>query len=159
MQIKPTLDAILEHPDFRQGDCWQEAAYPANHTIFSEGELSKTIYFIVEGQCRAVGHVDIGKDKQVNPGVYELKEGDIFGELAVFDELPRSTSVLSLDSVRLIEIDGDKLTDFLQKHPSLGYAIMNALVVMLVKRLRASNKKIFSLFAWGLKAHSIDDHL
>ena len=33
------------------------------------------------------------------------------------------------------------------------------IIDVLVRRLRNTNKKVFSLFAWGLKAHGISDHL
>ena len=52
-----------------------------------------------------------------------------------------------------------KQVEFLDQHPDIGYEVFRELNYMLVRRLRNANRKIFSLFAWGLKNCGITQHL
>ena len=83
----------------------------------------------------------------------------MFGELVLFDELPRSARVATVEETEVIEFDGDELLAYMERHPEQGYRILKYIVRSLVSRLRRTNEKLFSLYSWGLKAHGIDKHL
>ncbi len=150
---------LLQHPDFREGEHWSNESFNANREIVRQGDTSRKVYVVRSGTVRVTGKVDIGDQRQVSPGVCDLGEGEIFGELVLFDNQPRSASVVAVTDCELIVVDGDKLMSFMEAHPELGFVVLKALMSIMVNRLRSTNKKIFSLFAWGLKAHSIDEHL
>jgi CRP-like cAMP-binding protein len=95
----------------------------------------------------------------MRPGIWEVKTGDIVGELAVFDDRPRAASVVGVTDGEAIAIDGPALCRFLDEHPDLGYRVLLEILTGLVERLRASNQRLETVFAWGLRAHGIDRHL
>lgn len=146
------LFRLLEHPEFKEGVCWRRQQVEANAVIFHEGEPGKEVYLIHSGRVRVVGNVDMDGLRQVHPGFSELSEGDVFGELVLFDDQPRSASVHCVMDSELIVIDGPELMSFLDRYPDIAYPIFKELIYILVGRLRQANKRIFSLFAWGLKA-------
>lgn len=150
---------LLRHPDFCQGREWRPRAVAANEVVFAEGERGNEIFLILSGQVRVIGNVDLDNDKQLHPGFSDLGPGEIFGELAVLDGEPRSASVNAIMNTELAVIDGLRFLAFLDHHPDIAYPISKELNGILVKRLRAANRRIFSLFAWGLKARGIDRHL
>lgn len=150
---------LLENPDFVEGVYWQRQRIEANKVIVHEGERGRQVYLILSGQVRVVGSVDLDEHARIRPGFSELSAGDLFGELAAFDDEPRSATVVAVSDVELAVIDGEALLRFLDAHTELGYAITRELISTLVVRLRKANQRVFSLFSWGLKSHGIDDHL
>ena len=83
----------------------------------------------------------------------------MFGELALFDQRTRSASVMAVTDCELAEISGAQMLQFLDDHPAVGYPVLKELITTLVQRLRSTNKKLFSILAWGLKARGLDQHL
>lgn len=150
---------LLAHPEFREGVNWQRTQYVATETIISEGDRCNEVYLVLAGRVRVLGSVSLDERRTVRPGVSELGQGDVFGELAVFDQQPRSASVVAVSDCEVAVLDGAALLAFLDAHPDIGYPLLKELVGTLVGRLRKANLKLFSLFAWGLKAHHIDVHL
>ena len=51
------------------------------------------------------------------------------------------------------------LADYLDAHPAFGYSLLKELFHILGGRLRQTDRRLGSLFAWGLKAHGITNHL
>lgn len=153
------LDALLNHPDFKEGRIWHRRHCEPNTTVFSEGDQGRDIYLIVRGTVRVQGNVDLDAKRQIRPGFSDLGEGEVFGELALFDSHPRSATVSAVTACDLIVIDGDQMMSFLDSHPELGYPLFKELILILVGRLRQADRKIFGLFAWGLKARGIDKYL
>ena len=153
------IDRLLKSRDFPEGSCWTRHIFEANSEIVAQGEPSKTVYYLQAGSARVIGTVMVGDDKQMKPGVYDISPGEVFGELALFDNEPRSASVIALEDSNVILIDGAQLLSYLEANKELGFAMMKAFMGLMVGRLRQTNKKMFSLLAWGLKAHSIDQYL
>jgi CRP/FNR family cyclic AMP-dependent transcriptional regulator len=153
------FDGLLNHPDFREGAVWRRSHYPPNTTVFSEGDTGRDVFIILKGAVRVLGNVDLDDARQIRPGFGDLGEGEVFGELALFDSQPRSAAVVTVTACDLAVVDADELMHFLDSHPEVGYPLFKDLILILVKRLRAANKKIFALFAWGLKARGIDKYL
>jgi len=153
------LDVLLNHPDFREGDVWHCRQFPPNTTLFSEGDTGREVYLILSGSVRVLGHVDLDDTRCIRPGFSDLTQGEVFGELALFDNQPRSATVMTVTACDLALVNGEELMRFLDTHPELGYPLFSDLILILVRRLRAANQKNFALFAWGLKARGIDKFL
>ena len=157
--MKNALASLLDHSDFAEGVLWMRRKVAADVTLFAEGDTGSEVYLILQGSVRVVGNVDLDEQRSVHPGFSDLNEGQVFGELPLFDGEPRSATVVTLTDCELAVIEGDTLMNFLDAHPELGYPIFKELIHLLVGRLRQANRRIFSLFAWGLKMRGIDRHL
>lgn len=157
--MKNALHDLLDHPDFAEGVLWTRRKAAANETLFAEGDRGLEVYLILKGTVRVVGNVDLDDHRTVHPGFSDLGEGQVFGELPLFDGEPRSATVVTLTDCDLAVLEGERLMAFLDAHPELAYPIFKELILLLVGRLRQANRRIFSLFAWGLKMRGIDRHL
>ncbi len=153
------IKELLQLPDFRQGEHWRRCDFPAGAEVFRLGDGGMELFFIEHGTVRVLGRVCLDEERQVSPGVTDLTEGEVFGEIQLFDGEPRSATVVCVTACRLAIIDGEELVAYMERNPERGFDLLRALVTTLVKRLRKSNQKIFTLLAWGLKAHHIDEHL
>ncbi len=157
--MKQQIEELLRQPGFAEGEAWRLVRFAPQDEIVRQGDTHKNLYWIRSGSVRVLGSVAMDEERQLRPGVCDLAAGEVFGELALFDEEPRSASVVAVDACELVEIDGNRLLDYLHAHPKQGYELLLAMMRIMVRRLRSSDHKIFSLLAWGMKAHHIDEYL
>ncbi|MDX6664028.1 MAG: family transcriptional regulator, cyclic receptor protein [Solirubrobacteraceae bacterium] len=108
--------------------------FVAGHIIFREGDQSDTCYVVSSGHARAVRENSDGR----TISLAHFGPGDIFGELAMFDDERRSATVETLDDVEAIAILGADMRRLMREHPDLAVK----LVISLGRRLRETNERL-----------------
>ena len=88
------------------------ATFKPNETIIKQGDIGDCLYYILHGlvSIQLSIQIDTGiEDKNqivnVEKNIGELKDGDIFGELALLYNIPRTASIIALTETSLIKID------------------------------------------------------
>ncbi len=150
---------VIQDPEFPEGEAWKRRDFEANETIVREGDEDRTMYLVESGSLRVSGRVALEDDRHIQPGLADLGAGDLFGELSLFERHTRTASVVAIDPGRLVEIDCERLSAYLDRRPELGYLVLKRLFEVLIDRLSRANERVEHLFAWGLKVHGIDRHL
>ena len=150
---------LLEHPDFQEGDEWSRITLHAGQMLIEEGDNSTDVYVILSGEAQVNKEVDLDHNRNIQSGFYTLKTGDTLGELNLFDDAPRSASIIAKTELVVAKINNKTLIDFMNDNPAIGCHILAALFKDLAIRLRKSNERASSLFSWGLKQHAIDKDL
>jgi CRP/FNR family transcriptional regulator, cyclic AMP receptor protein len=122
-----------------------EETHARETSIFQHGDVGDKVYLILEGKVRIVRQI---------PGLGEealavLGPGQVFGEMALLDESPRSADALCHDSCRLLAIAKEDLDDLLFQDKDLAYEVLWGTVHMLVERLRSTNDKLTLLGVSG----------
>ena len=117
-----------------------EACHPrrfeANEVVFREGDASNTCYLVRSGHARAVReHAD---GRQI--ALATFGPGDIFGELAIFDDEKRSATVETIEELDVLAILGPDMRRLMLGRPQLAVA----LAASLARRLRATNERLAS---------------
>src|SRR4051794_37533643 len=118
----------------RVADVVVQRSFPTGHVVFREGDPSNTCYMVRHGHCRAIR-------ENVDGRVITLSHfgpGDIFGELAMFDDERRSATVETLDDFEAIAILGADMRRLLREHPDISVK----LVIALGRRLRETNERL-----------------
>jgi CRP-like cAMP-binding protein len=109
-------------------------AFEPQQVIFREGDDSDTCYIVRSGHARATRqHADGRTITLANFG-----PGDIFGELAMFDDERRSATVQAIDDLETVAIPGSAMRGLLGRHPEIAVK----LVIALGRRLRAANERL-----------------
>ena len=108
--------------------------FDAQQVIFREGDESDTCYVVRSGHARAVREHADGRTLSLA----HFGPGDIFGELAMFDDERRSATVETLDEVEAIAILGKDMRRLLREHPDIAVK----LVIALGRRLREANERL-----------------
>lgn len=157
--MRELLLPIIQDPDFPEGTAWRRRSFKANETIVREGAEDRTMYLVESGSLRVSGRVTLKNERHIQPGLADLKAGDLFGELALFESHARTASVVTIEPTILLEIDCTHLSLYLEQHPDLGYQLLKRMFMVLTNRLSQANQRVEHLFAWGLKVHGIDRHL
>ncbi len=151
-----TLKSLLAHPEFSEGQYWYQQAYDANQVVFLEGDKGRNIYVILNGQLSVCTRVVLSENQQMLSGLCELFDGDEFAHSCFFDDEPHSATVKTVSPCLLAVIDAIKLKAFLDANPEIGYGLLTHWIGIILPRIRQGNKRLSSLFSWGLKAHDID---
>lgn len=157
--MKKLLEDFIKSPHFPEGTAWKRKQYNMNDKVVNEGDLGTSLFFVVEGELRVTGSVDLGEDKHMQPGICDLKAGALFGESCLHMSLPRIATVTAITEATLLEINGERLSIFLDEHPVQGYLFYKNLFELLIVRLNSANQRVETLISWGLKAHEIDRYL
>jgi CRP/FNR family cyclic AMP-dependent transcriptional regulator len=109
-------------------------SFAAHQVIFREGDASDTCYVVESGHARAVREHADGR----SIALAHFGPGDIFGELAMFDDERRSATVEALQDVTAIAILGADMRRLLREHADISYK----LVISLGRRLRDTNERL-----------------
>ncbi|MEA2288894.1 MAG: family transcriptional regulator, cyclic receptor protein [Solirubrobacteraceae bacterium] len=108
--------------------------FAAQQVIFREGDNSDTCYVVRSGHARAVREHPDGRTITLA----QFGPGDIFGELAMFDDERRSATVETLDPVEAVAVAGSDMRRLLREHPDIAVK----LVISLGRRLREANERL-----------------
>jgi CRP/FNR family transcriptional regulator len=108
--------------------------FDAHRVIFREGDSSDTCYVVRSGHARAVLEHPDGRTITLA----HFGPGDIFGELAMFDDERRSATVETLDEVDAVAVLGSDMRRLLRDHSDLAVK----LVISLGRRLREANDRL-----------------
>ncbi|MCK5308853.1 MAG: cyclic nucleotide-binding domain-containing protein [Zetaproteobacteria bacterium] len=145
--MSAAINAILEHPGFPRRKAWWREDFGAGQAIIEEGDITRDLYLIESGVVRVNKDVEVREDQHMQSGLLELSAGEIFGELNLFGETTRSASVVALTKGVLIHIDGSVLSEFMDQHVELGYALMKEFFIRISDALSASNDRFSALYA------------
>jgi CRP/FNR family transcriptional regulator, nitrogen oxide reductase regulator len=108
-----------------------------NETIFWEGDAADRFYIIIEGKVKVAKLASTGKEIILS----FFGSGEMFGEVAVFENRPYPASAKAVTEARLLSIRKADFLNFLLKHPEIALKIMG----ILSSRLRDSQSRLRDL--------------
>ncbi len=94
---------------------FHERDYDAKEIVFSEGDLGDAVYLLKSGHVRLFRSTEDGKELTLAI----LGPGDVFGELALFDESRRQTFAEALDAAHICAASVDDFTRLMGHRPAL----------------------------------------
>lgn len=120
-QIKPHAKAVYLEPTKDQF----KRLYPDNTMVFCEHEPGNELYIIQSGKIKITKMID---NKEVLLAV--LKEGDIFGEMALLENKPRSASAIAYGDTQLMAVNKENFKNMISTQPQL----VTKLICLLAER-------------------------
>ncbi len=125
-------DAQLAHlADF------MEQENVAQHTVvFHQGDVGDAMYLVFAGELRARLMVG-GKEKVL----ITFSTGDFFGDMALFDNEPRSADIVANVDSSLLKISAVNFYRLIREAPALATPFLQATARTLSSRIRADNKR------------------
>jgi len=119
MQRLKTLKSPLKTSEITATE--MNRTYPDNTMIFSEYEPGNELFIIQAGRVKITKIVD----EEVLLAV--LKPGDIFGEMALLDNKPRSASAITFGEVSVLAINKSNFEGMVQAQPQLATRLIQLL--------------------------------
>lgn len=118
--------------------------------IFHQGDAGTEMYIVAQG------HVNIHLPGEASRRVSlkDITVGEYFGELALFDDKPRSASALATTDALLLELSRETLSAYLERRPRAAMAILRTMA----ERLRETNAMLSERAAKNV-VEEIEKHL
>ena len=102
--------------------------------IVEEGHTGNGLYLIVSGNVEAIKGLGTEQQQIVN----KLGAGEVFGEMALLGEWPRTATVRAVDNVECLGIDRWVFLAQLERQPKVGIRMLH----ILAQKLRDSDARL-----------------
>lgn len=123
--VLESLAAVATERDLVRGD-----------VLFEVGDSPDFIYLVVSGRIAiALGNKPFDHRESV---VALMEDGDLFGDLSLLDDLPRSASARALEASKLLQLPNDKVRAILQWNPDLMWNVVR----VLARRIRVMDEAL-----------------
>jgi CRP/FNR family transcriptional regulator, cyclic AMP receptor protein len=101
--------------------------------LFHEGQLADRVLILRSGRVKVMATTSNGREV-----VLAFRgPGELLGEQAALDGLPRSATILAVEPVQALSLSADAFRSFLAAHPSVSLTLLG----MLSRRLRDADAK------------------
>jgi CRP/FNR family transcriptional regulator len=104
------------------GNSCQQRTYPAGTTLVKQGDTGVGLYILTKGRVRIT--------QERNPDRAEVElgvsgSGDVFGEMALLDDLPRSATITAIDDVTALLLPVWEFRTTLRNHPDIALKLLS----------------------------------
>jgi uncharacterized membrane protein len=106
-------------------------SFPAGTMIINQGDVGSSMYIIESGDV----NIHLAGDASTRISLKDAARGEFFGELSLFDDLPRSASAVATTDAVLMELRRETLENYLDRRPRAAMAILRTMS----ERLRETN--------------------
>jgi CRP/FNR family transcriptional regulator len=130
----PVFSTLAEEDVMRVVEVAVPRRYASGDVVFREGDESNTCYVVRSGRARAVREHSDGRSITLA----NFGPGDIFGELAMFDNERRSATIETLEPTEVVAILGGDMRRLMREHPEIAVKLLAALA----RRLRETNERL-----------------
>lgn len=104
-------------------DATSRRAFARGMIIFHKDSPGQTLYIIESGKVRIFILSESGQEISIN--VYG--PGEVFGEMALLDSLPRSAGAVVLEDAVTLTLHRDDFLRLIREHPEMAMSIMKVL--------------------------------
>jgi CRP-like cAMP-binding protein len=108
--------------------------FESGEVVFREGDASDTCYVVRDGRARAIRTHRNGRTITLA----RFGPGDIFGELALFEDELRSATVEAIEPTSVVAVLGPDMRRLMSEHAEISAR----LVIALGRRLRETNERL-----------------
>ncbi|MBI5493315.1 MAG: Crp/Fnr family transcriptional regulator [Deltaproteobacteria bacterium] len=112
-------------------------SWPDSSQIIIEGESGDAVFFILNGRVKVTLYGEEGREIVLAI----LKEGDMFGEMSIIDDKPRSANVEAISELECLVVSKSAFLDYLSRH----HKVYMRFFAYLTGRLREATRKIGGL--------------
>ncbi len=121
--------------------------YSGGEVIFQEGDEGDRMYVVQAGKVKITKKHDAGELT-----IATLGPGEIFGEMAMFDRMPRSAAAVAVGEARILGIDKKKLFQSIDRDPTLVFKLIESMSSRIrsldeeFTRLKKSKMELLQIF-------------
>jgi CRP-like cAMP-binding protein len=108
--------------------------FERDQVIFSEGEPSDLTYRILEGSVDVLVSGRNGGNRRIA----SLGPQDIFGEMGIIDDSPRSATAIAREQTACQAYTAEEVLELLSCNPAEAIDLIRSLII----RLKAANRKL-----------------
>jgi uncharacterized membrane protein len=127
----PMFDGLSDEDLAALAGTLERRGFAAGSMFFAMGDAGSAMYLVESGDV----NIHLPGDGSRRVSLKDLGSGEYFGELALFDHMPRSASALATTDTMLLELSRETLEAYLERRPRAAMAILRTMG----SRLRETN--------------------
>lgn len=135
----PLFQDLNNAEKLRLSRIFQKVGFRENDIIFEAGEMGDALYVIREGSVQVVKP---GDESGIESVITELGSGEIFGEMALFEKMPRSATIRGSKPGKLYRIKREYFEKLMSEDHELALKIYRRVNVILCQRLRETTERL-----------------
>jgi CRP-like cAMP-binding protein len=112
-----------------------------NEALFHRGDRGDALYVIEQGRVRIVREDEQGRELVLN----HCGPGEAIGEMSLFDQEPRSASVIAVTDSEVLELKRDAFFELIDQRPDVSLVLLQSLS----SRLRFASTYIQKAIEWS----------
>ena len=109
------LTSLLQHAS--------EVSVRRNDVLFTEGDSPDSLFVVLRGRIAMLNTSTDGRESVLAL----MDQGDLFGEMGMLDDLPRSATARALEPSALLRLPYEPVIDLLESTPSLLWGVVRLL--------------------------------
>lgn len=151
--IKEAIHHVSIFQDLTEDETGRVAAicgarsYSEGEVIFVEHTEGNELFLILDGEVTI--QLELANQDDAMPLV-TLGRGDVFGELSVVDEAPRSATARCARDARVLVLTKADFDRLIESDHDLGLKVMRNVAQLVSRRVRQANQKILDNVSWGM---------
>ena len=118
--------------------CMQKRPLEPGQRLFTAGERSDEIFFILQGEVRLDVPLADGRDHHIATH----HQGDFIGEMGFLDGRPRADSATAVSHVELLALSRAQFDQLAENHKRLGVVLITEIARVLAARLRQTGDEL-----------------
>jgi diguanylate cyclase (GGDEF)-like protein len=116
--------------------------------LFSEGDSGSELFIVTSGIIAS----SINTSDNTQREVAKFYPGNFFGEMAIFENAPRSATCKAIENCALLKMHKTGFLKIIEEHPSIAIKIMHKMLNITSQRLRNTGKFLSDMVRWGNEA-------
>jgi hypothetical protein len=114
----------------------EQVTFAENEQVINEGDAGDTLYLIIEGEVVVLKRQEDGQEVELD----RMGAGDSFGEMALFEDIPRSATIRSVRPSRMLVLHKQEFKEIVHEYPQIALGICKALS----SRIRKLHRKMMA---------------
>jgi CRP/FNR family transcriptional regulator, cyclic AMP receptor protein len=123
MAATPLLSSIPERTVHDLADSGVLRPYRRGTYLFHQGDEAPNVFFLWTGRVE-ISSLSVTGHRQLHT---TLDSPQFFGELGVLGQMPRTATAVALEDTTVWVVSGDSFLQFLDAHPDVSRALLQAL--------------------------------
>lgn len=124
------------------------ARYRKGSPVFHAGDEGNQLFIIKSGSISVRIHVQDGSDREIAL----LKAGEFLGEMAIFENAPRSATCVAAEDSELLLLNKEDFFSLMKHFPHAAINVMKSMLNKTTDRLNSSGQFITQMVKWGEEA-------
>ena len=120
----------------RLGQLIEYLDVPAGTVVIEENSLGNALYVLEKGEVKVTRDSNADGTHDASEEIGRLKDGDLFGEMSLIDDLLTSARVTTVTQCRLLKLPRDRFEALLTSDDKLAVKVYRSFCRTLSDRLR-----------------------
>ena len=126
----------------RLGSIIQYLDVPAETIVIEQNALGEALYVIAKGEVRISRDADLDGEHSANEVIGQLKDGELFGEMSLIDDVLTSARITTATPCRLLKMPRAAFEALLATDDKLAVKVYRSFIRTMADRLRRANAQL-----------------